>query len=239
MPGGEPDGYDPQIDPADFQDEQGDPHPIDNELLPYLLGNTWTYEGESDEGLEVIVVTVTDETREVHGVECTVVRDTVTLFENGRKGREDGEAGLFVEDTYDYFAQDDDGNVWYFGELSFNFDDEGFIEDIDGSWLSGVDGAQAGIVMFADPVVGTTYRQEWWLDEAEDAGTVLDDDATFEVPFGDAVYKGCLQTADFTPLEPDGLEWKYYFPGLGFIGEVKPDDDESVLLVDFVPGKGR
>lgn len=110
--------YDPEIDPADFSNV------VDNTWFPFPVGASWLYEAETDEGLEVIEITVLEETRVILGVECVTVRDTVTL---------DGE---FVEDTYDWYAQDDDGNVWYFGEISFNNTD-GWVEDIHGSWLGG------------------------------------------------------------------------------------------------------
>lgn len=204
--------YDPQIEPEDFTNV------IDNVYLPLPVGAVWIYEALTDEGLETITVEVLAETREILGVECVSVRDTVLL------------EGECVEDTIDWYAQDEDGNVWYFGEISFNFED-GFVEDIEGSWLSGVDGAKPGIVMFGTPVVGTTYRQEWLLDDAEDAGTVLDDDV--QVMIGLGTYSGCVQTADFTPLEPDGLEHKFYAPGIGLVFESKPGETETLELVSF------
>ncbi len=204
--------YDPAIDPADFTTE------IDNPFLPFPFGAVWLYESETEDGLETIEVTVLgeDETREILGVECVSVRDVVYL---------DGEP---VEDTIDWYAQDADGNVWYFGEISFNYED-GFVADIEGSWLSGVDGAKPGIVMLGDPTVGTTYRQEWLLGDAEDAATVLATDAQVVIPYG--IFDDCLQTADFLPPEPDALEHKFYAEGIGFIYETKPGEDETVELV--------
>lgn len=204
--------YDPVIDPTYFVDE------IDNPYLPYPVGAEWVYEAETDEGRETIVVTVLEETREILGVECVSVRDVVSI---------DGEP---VEDTIDWFAQDLDGNVWYFGEISFNFED-GFVADIDGSWLAGVDGAKPGIVMLGTPTEGTTYRQEWWLGEAEDAGTVLSTDATARIDLG--TFEDCVQTADFLPPEPDALEHKFYAPGIGMVLETKPGEDETVELVSY------
>lgn len=206
--------YDPVIDPADFSTS------IDNPWLPFPVGAEWVYESDTEDGLETITVTVLPQTRTILGVECVSVRDVVEL---------DGEC---IEDTIDWYAQDAAGNVWYFGEISFNFED-GFVADIDGSWLAGVEGAKPGIVMLGQPTVGTTYRQEWWLGEAEDAGTVLDVDATVAIPFG--TFAGCIQTEDFLPPEPDALEHKFYAPGIGFVYEVKPDDGEFVELVSFTP----
>jgi hypothetical protein len=205
--------YDPVIDPEDFSTE------IDNPYLPLPVGAEWVYESLSEDGLETIVVTVLEETRELLGVECVSVRDTVSL------------GGVLVEDTIDWYAQDTAGNVWYFGEISFNYDDEGFVADIDGSWFAGEEGAKPGIVMLGDPALGTTYRQEWWLGEAEDAGTVIDDDATVTIGLG--TFSNCVKTEDFLPPEPDALENKFFAPGIGFIHETKADSDETVDLISF------
>jgi hypothetical protein len=211
-----PEAYDPEIDPQDFGG------PIDNPYLPFPPGRSWLYHGLTDEGLEVVEVTVTNDTREIMGVDCTVVRDTVTI------------GGELLEDTRDYYAQDGEGNVWYFGELSFEYED-GEINALTGSWIAGEDGARPGIVMFADPAaeVGSTYRQEWLLGEAEDAGTVLGVGATVTVPYG--TFDDCVHTRDFTPLEPDAEEEKFYAAGIGFIKEVKPGSGETVELVAFTP----
>ena len=204
--------YDPEYDGDDFV--QG----IDNPLLPFVVGNTWTYEAETEDGMETVVVTVTPDTIDIDGVECTVVRDTVTL------------EGELIEDTFDYFAQDVDGNVWYFGELSLNYED-GSLVDIDGSWIAGEEYAKPGIVMFAAPVVGTTYRQEFLIDEAEDAGTVLSLSEDVSVPAGS--FTNCLQTVDFTPIEPDTFEWKYYQPGIGLLLEIDLESGERLELISF------
>jgi hypothetical protein len=204
--------YDPEIDPENFSTV------IDNPFLPFPVGATWIYESVTDEGLETIVVTVLEETREIEGVECVSVQDTVSLN------------GEFVEDTTDWYAQDDEGNVWYFGEISFNYED-GWVENIDGSWLTGLDGAKPGIVMLGDPSPGTTYRQEWLLGDAEDAATVIDDDATAVIGLG--TFTGCVKTEDFLPPEPDALENKFYAEGIGFIHETKAGSDETVELISF------
>ncbi len=208
--------YDPDVIPSMFVDG------IDNPYLPYQVGNTWTYEAMTEEGLEIIVVTVTDQTREIEGIECIVVRDTVTLN------------GVLLEDTAAV------GGVFlalaglHLGEVSRNYDQEGFLEDLDGSWLTGVEGAKPGIVMHANPIVGTTYRQEFLIDDAEDAATILSDNASASTIAGN--YTNCVQTEDFTPLEPDGIEHKYYAPGIGLVLEIKPDDGERLDLVSFTPG---
>lgn len=209
--------YDPDIDPDDFvspEEAAADPNP----WWPLVPGNTWIYEGDG----EVITVVVTDETREILGIDAIVVRDIVT---------EDGE---LVESTDDYYAQDTDGNVWYFGEISQNFED-GFLTDLEGSFIGGEDGAKPGILFFASPVVGTTYRQEFFLGDAEDIGEVISLNADGSSPFADCDGQ-CVLTRDYTPLEPGDEEFKYYRAGIGLLFEEKPEEDERVELVDFQPG---
>ncbi len=207
--------YDPEIDPANFVDV------IDNPFAPFRVGSRWTYEKETDEGLEVIEIEVLPDTREILGVTCTTVRDRVTVD------------GVVVEDTRDWVAQDRDGNVWYFGEISLNYED-GEISDVDGSWEAGVDGAKPGFWVKAAPEVGEFYRQEWLAGEAEDVAEVIDTDADPDgVPFA----KGgpILLTRDFTPLEPDAEEFKYYVPGIGLVLETDPEGEERLELISYRP----
>jgi hypothetical protein len=204
--------YDPEIVPADFVEG------IDNPFLPYAAGTTWIYEGETEEGLERIVVEVTGDTREIMDVECTVVRDRVYLDDE------------LIEDTLDWYAQDVEGNVWYFGEITFEIED-GEIANLEGSWEAGEDGAEPGIVMQAYPVVGDYYRQEMLLGEAEDMGEVVGVDESVSVEYGD--FDGCVKTRDFTPIEPDALEFKYYAPGIGFVLEEKPEEEIRIELIEM------
>jgi hypothetical protein len=136
------------------------------------------------------------------GVTCVVVRDTVTL---------DGEV---VEDTYDWFAQHVDGAVWYFGEDTKEYED-GQVSSTEGAWEAGVDGAQPGIVMPAEPKVGDSYRQEYYQGEAEDMAEVLSLTESVTVPAG--TYQDVLMTEDVNPLEPDVVEHKYYASGAGLV----------------------
>ena len=206
--------YDPEIYPADFAS------PGVNPYWPMVPGTTRTYEGETEDGTETVVVTVTGDTREILGVVCTVVQDVAYL---------DGDP---IEDTLDYFAIDNDGNVWYFGENSVEIED-GMIVDTEGSWISGEDGAKPGIVMLADPMVDDVYRQEYLAGEAEDAGAVLSLTESVTVPYG--IFEDCLQTEDFTPVEPDTLEYKFYAPGIGVIKEVDTESGEEVVLISVTP----
>ncbi|NIR35097.1 MAG: hypothetical protein GWN79_02270 [Actinobacteria bacterium] len=209
--------YAPAIDAADFVDE------IDNPYLPLLPGTRWVYEGIEDGEIERIEVEVTDERREVMGISAIVVRDTVY---------EDGE---LIEDTYDWFAQDVDGNVWYLGEDSREYED-GELLGTEGSWEAGVDGALPGIVMLATPAVGDAYRQEYYEDEAEDLGEVHQLGVSETVPAGS--FDDIVVIREWNPLEPDVVEDKYHAPGVGVILEVKVRGEEGrVELVEFrAPG---
>ena len=136
--------------------------------------------------------------------------------------------GDLTEDTFDWLAQDVDGNVWYFGEDTTAYD-EGK-PTTEGSWEAGVDGAQAGIVMLADPRPGDRYPQEYYKGEAEDRAEVLAVDAKVDVPFGS--YTDMVKTSDTTPLEPDVEEHKYYAKGVGLVYEenIRGGDDRGRLV---------
>jgi hypothetical protein len=166
---------------------------------------TLVYEGETGEGLERIEDTVTHETKVVMGVTCITVHNQARL---------DGE---LIEETYDWYAQDVEGNVWYFGEDTTEFED-GVPVSTAGSWEAGVDGALPGIIMPVDPQVGDSYRQEYYAGEAEDMAEVVSLTESVTGPTGS--YGDVLMTREWTPLEPDFAENKYYAPGVGLIREV-------------------
>lgn len=208
--------YDPEIDPASFVDLAG-MAATPNAYLPLIPGLTKVYRS----GEETVTVVVTDQTREILGVTCVVVRDTVEI---------DGE---LVEDTDDWLAQDIHGNVWYFGEISRNYED-GELSDLEGSWEAGEDGAKAGILMKALPQVGEVYRQEFLLGEAEDMGEVLSvSETAASVPAADCS-AGCVVTRDFLPIEPDVNEHKYFAPGIGHILSIDLDSGETEELIEII-----
>lgn len=209
------DRYNPVINPADFlsvAEIAASPNP----LFPLVPGTTYNFRSVDSEGTETVEFTVTRDTRTVMGVTCIVVRDIVRLN------------GSLIEDTVDWFAQDRSGNVWYFGENTAEFEG-GLITTTDGSWEAGVEGAQPGIIMFAQPVIGKVYRQELFLGEAEDAAEVIALNTTVTVPAG--TYSNCLQTEDFTPIEPDGTEFKYYAPGIGNVLTINPENGKRSELI--------
>ncbi len=200
--------YDPAIVPADFVAG------IDNPLWPLLPGTQFVFEG----GDETITVTVTADTKEILGVTAMVVHDVVTV------------SGELLEDTYDWYAQDTAGNVWYLGEDTKEYEN-GQVVSTAGSWEAGVDGAKAGIVMHAvQPPVGIPYRQEYYACEAEDLAVVVASGQSVTVPHGS--FADCLQTREFTPLDPDANEHKYYAPGIGLVLEVDIGSGARVELVE-------
>jgi hypothetical protein len=191
-----PTGSEPvTLDPADFTTK------ITNPYWPMAPGNRWVYrETDGQGGEQKVEVTVTDRTKTIVGIEALVVHDVVT---------EDGE---LVEDTFDWYAQDADGNIWYLGEDTKEFEN-GKVKTTAGSWEHGVDAAQAGVVVPAKPEPGLAYRQEYYAGEAEDAATVLSVDEWVQVPAGS--YRNVLMTKDYTPLHPEILEHKLYAKGVG------------------------
>jgi hypothetical protein len=197
--------YDPVIDPANFVAQ------IDNPYFPLFPGTTFIYEGQTSEGLSRDEFAVTHNTRVIAGVTCVEVHDSV--FTNG----------ALTEDTLDWFAQDKEGNVWYFGENTQELED-GLITTIDGTFMAGVDGDKPGIIMKAHPAVGDYYRHEFSLGNAEDNAETLSLNESVTVPFGS--FDHCLKSQETTPLEPDALENKFYALGVG-----------NVLTVDLVTGE--
>lgn len=189
--------YAPVIDPANFVAV------IDNPYMPLKPGTTYIYEGQTEKGFEHIEVVVQTSTKSIMGVNCVVVLDTVTVDDQ------------LEEQTMDWYAQDKQGNVWYFGEDSKDYKD-GKVVSTKGSWEAGVDGAQPGIVMQARPVVSQTYRQEYYKGEAEDWATVLSLTETVSIPIGS--YTDVLMTNEWAGLDnPPVYEHKYYTKGIGFL----------------------
>jgi hypothetical protein len=187
-------GYNPFIIPAFFVSQ------IDNPYFPLVPGTTFFYEADTPDGFETSQTIVTRHTKTILGVTCIVVHDKVFLD------------GSLIEDTFDFYAQDRHGNVWYFGEDSTTYDN-GVPTGTEGSWEAGVDGAKPGIIMEAHPKVGDSYRQEYLAGVAEDRGDVLNLRKSVTVPYG--AFTNCLKTKDYTPLEPNVVEYKYYAQGVG------------------------
>jgi hypothetical protein len=209
-----------ELDPANFSTT------IDNPYWPMAPGNTWVYsEGDAEGTKEKAVVEVTNETKMIaNGIEARVIRDTVT--ENGEP----------VEVTDDWYAQDSDGNIWYLGEYVTNYKN-GKVIDHSGSFEAGVDGAQAGVAMPANPEPGLTYRQEYYAGEAEDkAGVITVGEEQVQVPFGHFT-DDVLMTRDLVPTEPKVEELKFYAPGVGPLLSLHTDGTFGrAALVSFTQG---
>ena len=203
-----PQGSEPvQLDPAKFSTR------IDNPYFPLVPGDRHVYR-ETDEGAKQrVVVSVSEKTRLIaNGITARVVHDRVT--ERGKVG----------EDTFDWYAQDSEGNVWYLGEDTVECR-KGEIKNHSGSFEAGVDGAQPGVIMAADPVPGLEYRQEYYAGEAEDRAQVLSLNEQAEAPFG--FFTGVLLTKDLVPLEPRVSEYKLYAPGVGLVVAVQTSGGEG------------
>ena len=189
--------YSPTIDPANFVTT------IDNRWFPLKPGTGFHYKGVRGSTPQTDDEIVTHQTRQILGIRCTVVRDTVS------------EHGTAIERTFDWYAQDKQGNVWYMGELALERKHGRFAKASD-SWESGVNGAQPGVIMPGNPRRGDAYRQEYYppgqaLDEAHVLGS-----APVKAPYG--AFKHSLVTSEFSPLEPQ-TEQKYYVAGLGEVAE--------------------
>ena len=186
--------YNPTINPSDFVAK------IDNKYFPLTPGTTFIYRGKAEGGTERNEVYVTHKTKKIIGVTCIEVEDKVWVNDK------------LSEMTLDWYAQDKDGNVWYFGEDSKGYE-KGVVVSTKGSWEAGVDGAKPGIIMLANPEVGKSYRQEYYKGEAEDMAEVLSLNESVIVPYGP--FDNCLKTKDWTPLESGVVENKYFCPGIG------------------------
>jgi hypothetical protein len=203
--------YSPSIDPANFVDT------IDNPYLPFEPGTGFHYKGVRGPTPQSDDEVVTHQTKRILGIKCTVVRDTVS------------EHGRAVERTFDWYAQDKQGNVWYMGELSLERKHGRFAKASD-SWESGVKGAKPGILMPGHPRPGDAYRQEYYPPgEALDEARVVGRSGSVKVPY--RAFKDALVTLERSPLEPQ-TEKKYYVSGLGEIAErvVKGHHEEFQLV---------
>lgn len=184
----------PEIKPADFSTV------IDNPLFKMNEGKKIYFRSQTAAGLETGEILVTGATRSFMGVKTLVIRDRVFLD------------GKLLEDTQDYMAQNKNGDVWYFGEDVDNYRN-GKIVDHEGTWHAGIDGAEPGIIMKADPKPGEVYREEYYPGVAEDMAKVLSVTETVTIPLG--TFKNCLKTENWTPLEPGVKELKYYCRQVG------------------------
>jgi hypothetical protein len=196
---------------------------VDNPWFPLKPGSVWHYAGLKDRAKTTDVVKVTDKTKTILGVNTTVVHDVVRVH------------GRPEEMTNDYYAQDRDGNVWYFGEATKTLDKQGNTVSTEGSFQAGVNGARAGVLVSGHPKVGQVARQEFLKGQAEDHFKVLDLNARVSVPFVSSQH--ALRTKEWTPLEPKTLDNKYYVRGIGTVREIAVKGPvERLRLASFKGG---
>ena len=186
--------YNPNIDPAEFSTN------ISNPLFNMPVGKLMVYEAKTEDGLERVEIRIRKDTRKIMGIETLIYNDRVFVD------------GTLVEETNDYLAQHKDGSVWYFGEVVDNYKDGKFLDHA-GGWIAGEDGALPGIWVKANQAVGDTYRMEFYKGIAEDMAEVVETGVTVKVSSG--TYKNCTKVYEWTPLDADAKEHKYYCPDVG------------------------
>jgi hypothetical protein len=192
--------YNPKIEPAKFTSH------ITNHWFPLKPGTTMILKGSKDGTPQTHNTRITRRTRTIMGVPCAVVKDVVT-DPNG-----------VAEIAYDWYAQDDKGNVWYFGESTADYA-KGVVTTTKGSWEAGVDNAKPGIVMPAHPKPGPAFYQEYRPGIAEDQGKVLAINRTVRVKSG--TYRTVVVIRDTNPLDPTLVQHKWYAPGVGVVKSIR------------------
>ncbi|MCO6474971.1 MAG: hypothetical protein J5I94_00050 [Phaeodactylibacter sp.] len=206
--------YQPEIEASGFPNSTA----LDNLYFPNEAGKVYFYERQTEEGLERSEVKRLSRTQVVMGIECVVVEDA--LWRNG----------ILLERGEEYYAQDEEGNVWHFGEEVDNYNAGGVLINHNGSWEAGVDGALPGIVMPANPQVGQSYRQQYFFNLAEDEAEVMEAGLALSIPWG--AFGGCIKIKEWSALEPEVLEYKFYAPGIGLIKAINVTDNEEQVLVE-------
>jgi hypothetical protein len=192
---------------------------IDNPWFPLLPGMRWVSTGVKDGKKSVDHYVVTQKTKDILGVAATVVRDTLT------------QKGKVVEGTWDWYAQDKQGNVWYLGERTREYNSAGQVISKSGSWQTGVKGARPGIFMPAHPKIGAGGYQEYWPGQALDKYRIMSLSASVTVPYGTFTHN-TLRTRETTALEPGIVDGKNYAKGIGQVAEqtVKGPKETSFLV---------
>lgn len=208
--------YEPVLDPANFVSV------IDNPYYPLPAGRLLVYKGVRDGQLQIDRVKVTDKTRVIEGITATTVSDIAKT-----------PGGTLLEKTRDWYAQDNQGTVWYLGEATASYGTSGQI-DTSGSWIAGVNDGEPGIIMEADPRIPDAYRQEYLKGEAEDTAWITGRGGQVTVPYGTVEH--VLKSLEHTALEPNVVDLKVYAPGLGIVKEKALAGDQEVAKLVRVTG---
>ncbi|HLF31297.1 MAG TPA: hypothetical protein VI566_09780 [Xanthomonadales bacterium] len=218
-----------------------DSRDLTNPWLPLPEGSQYVHVAETDDECIVSILDVLPPvglaTTEIKGVKIRTLWDREFIAEGECPVDLSAiKAGDPVESTFDWYAQDVDGNIWYFGEHSVATDHAecdhptagidpiiGLEGCLDGSWEAGKDiwagvddpGVLEGIIMLADPQKGQFYFQEYWEGEAEDMGKILNFKAV------DSEYLGplndCVVIKEWVPLSPGSIEHKYFCKDHGLV----------------------
>jgi hypothetical protein len=210
--------YSPRFDPADFV------HTVDNRFFPLTPGTRWVFRGVEDGEAETNVTIATHDRKEILGVSAVVVLDRVFVH------------GELKEKTFDWYAQDTRGNVWYLGEDTKEYEN-GKVVSTEGSWEAGVHGAVPGIIMPAHPRIGQRYRQEFLEGEAEDQARVTGVGMDISVAYGS--FHNCIRTVEWTRLEPGVKEAKVYCPRVGFVKAVGEEGPATRLVLKNITISSR
>lgn len=208
------------FDPDNFSN----PTDINNQWFPMQPGTQWSYEGVTEDAGETIphrvVITITDLTKEIAGVQSVVAWD------------QDFSAGELVETELAFFAQDDSGNVWRLGEYPEVYEEGKMVEAP--AWITGLKGAQAGIIMEADPQVENPSYSQGWAPAVDftDRGQVAEVGQQNCVPLD--CYEDVLVIEEFSQSEPDAFQLKYYAPGVGNIRVGWKGEDASREVLELI-----
>jgi hypothetical protein len=197
------------IDPGDFT------NPLPNSYFPLEPGTVSILRGSEDGARLLNRTTVTSWTKVIQGVTTTVVQDV--LYSDG----------ILEEKTTDWYAADNIGTVWYFGERTATYDEHGAVISTEGSWQAGVDGASAGIIMPANPRPTDAYRQESYRGHAEDQAWIVANHQVVHVPYG--AITQAVRSYEWTRLEPGVVAVKFYGPGLGIVREKDISGGDELL----------
>lgn len=205
--------YNPVILTANFNS----PAHLTNPYFPITPGKKYIYEGQTTGGLEHIEEQRLTTTKTILGIICIEVE--FKAFLNGK----------LIEKALDWYAQDNSGTVWYFGEAVDNYNTNGTLKDHAGSWEAGVSGAKPGTAMPANPKAGLAYREEYFFNNAEDRAEIAGTGLSVTIPLG--TYTNCIQTRNWTELEPDVNENKFYAPGIGLVKDVDVKNNSETRLI--------
>jgi len=187
------------INPADFN------APVSNPYFPLKPGMVFIYKGSEGNDRLTERLRVTHEHRMIEGVSTTVISDI--LHANGR----------LQEKTTDWYANDNAGNVWYFGERTATYHPDGTVASREGTWLAGTNGGIAGVIMPANPYPTDAYRQEFLKGHAEDQAWIVANHEEMRLPYGKLDH--IVRSYEWTRLEPNVVSVKFYAPHLGIISE--------------------